>query len=82
MKIIIYGKDNCINCDKTKLLCQMQSLDYQYHTVGSDISIEQLWNKVGQTVRSLPQIFLDRNGSAEYVGGYDDLRLALSGARA
>lgn len=82
MQIIIYGKDNCVNCDKSKLLCQMQSLHYQYHTVGSDISVEQLWQKVGQTVRSLPQIFLQREGTTEYVGGYDDLRAALLTARA
>lgn len=82
MKVIIYGKENCTNCDKTKLLCQMQSLEFQYHTVGSDISIEQLWNKVGQSVRSLPQIFMERSGQPEYVGGYDEFRLALMAARA
>lgn len=78
MKIIIYGKDDCSSCDKTRLLCQIQSLDFQYHTVGSDISVEQLHRKVGHAVRALPQIFVECNGDTEYVGGYDELRRQLA----
>ena len=75
MEIIIYGKDGCPNCDKARMLCQIQSLPFTYLTVGSDISVDALQAKAGQPVRSLPQIFVSRDGeSTTHVGGYDDLR--------
>lgn len=77
MQVIIYGKDNCINCDKTRMLCQIKSIDFQYHTVGHDISADELHSKIGQPIRSLPQIFLRRDQATTYVGGYDELRSAL-----
>ena len=84
MEIIIYGKEGCILCDKTRMLCQIQSLPFQYLTVGSDITVEALQAKVGEPVRSLPQIFVQRDGANDYVGGYEALRdmLKTSGARA
>lgn len=78
MQVIIYGKDNCTDCHKTKMLCQIQSIAFQYQTVGQDISVEELHAKVGQPVRSLPQIFIDHNGAVAYVGGYDALRGTLT----
>ncbi|HEX7339040.1 MAG TPA: glutaredoxin domain-containing protein [Rhodanobacteraceae bacterium] len=77
MQIIIYGKDNCPNCAKTKMLCQIKSVDFQYRTVGTDISVEGLTAKVGHTIASLPQIFMDQDNAITYVGGYDDLRAAI-----
>ncbi len=77
MKVIIYGKDPCSNCDKARLLCQMQSLAFEYRHVGADISIEDLQLQVGHPVRAVPQIFIDRGGAIEHVGGYEELRLAL-----
>ena len=77
MHIHIYGKDGCVNCEKSKLLCQMQSLDFHYHTVGADISVDELHAKVGTPVRSLPQIFVHRGDAITHVGGYEELRLHL-----
>lgn len=82
MQVIIYGKENCVECNKSKLLCQMQSIRFQYLTVGQDISVEELQAKVGQSVRSLPQTFIERDGAQAFVGGYDALRRALQGATA
>lgn len=83
MEIIIYGKEGCVLCDKTRMLCQIQSLPFQYLTVGSDITVEALQAKVGQPVRSLPQIFVQKGETNDYVGGYDSLRdmLKTNGAR-
>lgn len=77
MEVIIYGKDNCTDCNKSKLLCQMQSIAFQYLSVGQDISVEDLQAKVGQSVRSLPQTFIKRNGTVAYVGNYEALRRTL-----
>lgn len=78
MKVIIYGKEPCSNCDKARLLCQMRSLAFEYRHVGTDISVEDLQHQVGHVVRAVPQIFIERNGAVEHVGGYDELRRALS----
>lgn len=80
MEVIIYGKDNCPNCDKTKMLCQIKSLEFSYHKVGEDISAEELNGKVGQPVRTLPQIFMAQDNAVRYIGGYDELRSALQKA--
>ena len=81
MEVIIYGKDGCTNCDKTRMLCQIQSIPFQYLSVGSDISVDALQAKVGQPVRSLPQIFIQETVGAGliHVGGYDELRRQLAG---
>lgn len=77
MQVIIYGKDGCPDCDKSKLLCQMQSIDFHYHTVGTDISVDELHAKVGTPVRSLPQIFIRKEDAITHIGGYEALRRSL-----
>ena len=77
MHIHIYGKDGCTDCEKSKLLCQMQSLDFHYHTVGADISVDELHAKVGTPVRSLPQIFIQGDATLTHIGGYEELRQHL-----
>lgn len=77
MQVIIYGRDHCASCDKTKLLCQMKSVAFQYHSVGSDITVDELHDKVGHRTTSLPQIFLAEGDAIRYLGGYDELRSTL-----
>lgn len=77
MQVIIYGRDNCTNCDKTKMLCQIKSIAFHYLAVGSDITVEELHDKIGHRTTSLPQIFLAQGEATRYVGGYDELRSTL-----
>lgn len=77
MNVVIYGKEGCVDCNKAKLLCQMKSVDFEYLTVGSDITHEQLVEQVGAQVASVPQIFLMKDGEQQYVGGYNELRQQL-----
>lgn len=77
MQVIIYGKDNCPNCDKSKMLCRIKSLDFTYHRVGRDISVDELHERIGVRATSLPQILLDHGDTTTCVGGYDDLKATL-----
>ncbi|HLR16905.1 MAG TPA: glutaredoxin domain-containing protein [Alcanivoracaceae bacterium] len=77
MNVVIYGKEGCVDCNKAKLLCQMKSVDFEYLTVGSDITPEKLEEQVGAKVASVPQIFLMKDGEQRYVGGYNELRQQL-----
>ncbi|HNU11557.1 MAG: hypothetical protein IT500_17375 [Rubrivivax sp.] len=77
MKIVIYGKDACSDCDKAKMLCRIQSLDFEYHELDEDDALARLSARIGAPVRRVPQVFVERAGTQEYVGGYEELRLAL-----
>lgn len=78
MKVIIYGKDGCINCERAKMLCQIQSLAFDYRKLdGDEAGIHALRERVGAPVSSLPQIFLEHADGSDYVGGYDELRIRL-----
>lgn len=77
MNVTIYGRDGCTSCNKAKMLCEMKSVNFDYLTVPDDISAEQLRERVGNNVTTLPQIFLNQGDSQQYVGGYDELRAQL-----
>lgn len=68
--ITIYGKENCTECDKAKLICQMRGVPFEYKQVGVDLTLEDLEKVVGTKVRAVPQIF----DSGVYVGNYQALR--------
>lgn len=81
MEIIIYGKNACVDCDRARMLCQIQSLPFQLLKLDADYSADELQAKAGQPVRSLPQIFIRRGDTDIHAGGYDALRRMLqSGA--
>jgi len=73
MNVLIYGKPGCPSCSKSVQFCNQNNISYSYHTVGVDITKEQLLEKVGKPVRSVPQIFINEgDGFFEHVGGYED----------
>lgn len=71
--IVIYGKDDCPNCVKAKLLCQMAGVPFEYLTLGKEYSAQDLHEKVGATVRSVPQIFVREDGKDRHLGGANAL---------
>lgn len=77
MQVIIYGKPDCPNCEKTKMLCQIQSLDFTYLQLGQHYNVTELFDLVGHEVRALPQIFIQDAGDLRYIGDYNALRMSL-----
>lgn len=74
MNIIIYGRPGCSFCDKAKALCKERGVNFTYHIVGEDITVESLTEMAGQPVRTVPQIFkAGDDGFVEYIGGYQQL---------
>lgn len=65
----IYGKTDCIFCDKAKALLDENGLSYVYYDVMDDIEARQDLLEAIPEVRTVPQIFLDD----EYIGGFDEL---------
>lgn len=67
--ILLYSKNNCGYCVKAKLLLNNLGLIYTEKKFEDFISTEKLFEEIGKTVRSMPQIKI--NG--ELIGGYNQL---------
>ena len=67
--ILLYSKNNCGYCVKAKLLLNNLGLTYTEKKFEDFISTEKLFEEIGKTVRSMPQIKI--NG--ELIGGYNQL---------
>lgn len=70
---IIYGHENCSFCTAAKDLLEREGVDYQYNQVGVDITKEQLIAICPTPPKTVPQIFKDVDGTAVYIGGYQQL---------
>lgn len=68
MEIEIYTKDNCSFCEQAKQMIKQKCLEYTEHYLNEKDKIDELFERVGHPVRSVPQIFID----SEYIGGYNE----------
>lgn len=66
--ITIYGKPMCPFCDKAKALCETRGFDYEYKTLGTDYTKEELLETF-PGARTVPQIVI--NG--QKIGGWDQM---------
>ncbi len=71
MKIIIFGKDTCYFCLKSKELLDKNNIEYKYILMNEVSNYYQTnyLNKVPITYKTVPQIFIDN----KFIGGYSDL---------
>jgi len=67
--ILVYSKNNCVYCDKAKLLLKNLGLIYTEKKFEDFASTEALYEEIGKNVRSMPQIKI--NG--QLIGGYNQL---------
>ena len=72
MKAEIYGKPDCIHCEKAKFLCKQKEIEFTYQELGKDFEMGFILEKF-PGAKTFPQIIVD----GEHVGGYDDLSLSL-----
>ena len=68
-QIIIYSKNNCGYCIKAKNLLENLGLDYAEKKFDDFSNVEKLFEDIGKSVKSMPQIKI--NG--ELIGGYNQL---------
>ena len=73
MKAEIFGKTDCIHCEKAKLLCIQKSVAFEYKELDKDFEMEFILEKF-PGARTFPQIVID----GKHVGGFDDLSTFLS----
>lgn len=70
-KFVVYGKPNCIYCDKVKMLLDIKSKEYDYIDVTKDDNASEMFIEKG--FRSFPQIFQEGEGVSVHIGGFEEL---------
>jgi len=69
LKVEIYTKNNCIWCDRAKLLLDSKDIEFKEIDLSDDQKREKFYNSIGENVKTVPQIFIDDLR----IGGYQDL---------
>ena len=75
MKVSIYTKDNCIWCDRAKILLDSKKISYNEIDLYDDSERLKFYEKIGDNVKTVPQVFIDD----KRIGGFQDLRVFLDG---
>lgn len=70
----IYSTPACGQCVMAKNVLKSKEIPFTEYTVGKDVQMAELEERVGNPVRSVPQIFMDN----EYIGGLDQLRAKVA----
>jgi len=73
MKAEIFGKTDCIHCEKAKILCTQKGIDFGYQELGKDFEMDLILERF-PGARTFPQIIVD----GKHIGGFDDLEAFLS----
>lgn len=74
MKIEIYGKDNCPNCETAKNLTIQKDLPLTYYKMDKDFTLVEMFQRIGKRVAMFPQIFVDD----KYVGSLNEFKTFLN----
>ena len=69
MKVEIYTKNNCIWCDRAKLLLDTKEIEFKEIDLSDGQKREKFYNSIGENVKTVPQIYIDDIR----IGGYQDL---------
>ncbi len=74
---IIYGKSNCIFCDRAKALLEMRGLEYSYRDINVGSHYEDMKHYFPDA-KTVPQIVVDYVIDFDMIGGYTQLQEYLS----
>ena len=74
MKIIVYSKSACPQCDSAKSLLKSRSLPFEEIKIDDEAERADFYAKCGPSVRQMPQIFIND----QRVGGLSGLQAALA----
>lgn len=75
MKFIIFGKDFCSFCRSAVSHCKRKGYEYEYHKLESEVTKEEVVERIGRDFKTVPQIIkIEDDGTETYVGGCDELK--------
>ncbi|MBB3195518.1 glutaredoxin domain-containing protein [Roseateles terrae] len=73
LKIVVYSKSACPQCDTAKMLLKSRSLAYEEIKIDDEAERLAFYAKCGPAVRQMPQVFIND----QRVGGVTGLQAAL-----
>jgi glutaredoxin len=74
LKIDVYSKAACAQCDAAKMLLKSRSLEFNEIVIEDESDRMAFYAKCGPSVRQMPQVFIND----QRVGGVEGLRAALA----
>jgi glutaredoxin 3 len=74
LKIVVYSKSACPQCDQAKMLLKTKSIDFEEVKIDDEAERLAFFEKCGPSVRQMPQIFINE----QRVGGLAGLQAALT----
>jgi glutaredoxin 3 len=74
LKIAVYSKSACPQCESAKMLLKSRSLDFEEIRIDDEAERLAFYEKCGPSVRQMPQIFIND----QRVGGLQGLQAALA----
>lgn len=74
LKIVIYSKSACPQCDSAKMLLKARSMPYEEIKIDDEAERLAFFQKCGPSVRQMPQVFIND----QRVGGLAGLQAALA----
>jgi len=74
LKIVVYSKSACPQCDSAKMLLKARSLAFEEIRIDDEADRLAFYEKCGPSVRQMPQIFIND----QRVGGLAGLQAALA----
>jgi glutaredoxin 3 len=74
LKIVVYSKSACPQCEQAKMLLKSRSLEYQEIRIDDEAERLAFYSKCGPSVRQMPQVFIND----QRVGGVAGLQAALA----
>lgn len=73
LKIVVYSKSACPQCDSAKMLLKTKSLDFEEVKIDDEAERLAFYERCGPSVRQMPQVFIND----QRVGGLAGLQAAL-----
>jgi glutaredoxin len=73
LKIVVYSKSACPQCDSAKMLLKTKSLEFEEIRIDDEAERLAFYEKCGPSVRQMPQVFIND----QRVGGLAGLQAAL-----
>lgn len=74
LKIVVYSKSACPQCDMAKMILKSRSLDFEEIRIDDEAQRLAFYEKCGPSVRQMPQVFIND----QRVGGVAGLQAALA----
>ncbi|SFE48071.1 glutaredoxin family protein [Paracidovorax wautersii] len=74
LKIVIYSKSACPQCDSAKMLLKARSMPFEEIKIDDEAERLAFFQKCGPSVRQMPQVFIND----QRVGGLAGLQAALA----